>query len=124
MNDLFLLSLAKLLVEKVHSNSLQWLNVKLISPSISTPVLVSWHNPSSRSLKLNVDSSSLGNSDSASGRGLVCTSIGTLVAGFACSFGDKTNMEAEALALICGLQLHLNNGWMDVLTLIQSFFFI
>ncbi|KAL3509757.1 hypothetical protein ACH5RR_029158 [Cinchona calisaya] len=63
--------------------------------------------------KLNIDGSSLGNLGAGEG-GIIRTAHGIPVVVFSLSFSYKTNMEAEMLALLTGIQLCIDKGLLNV----------
>ncbi|KAL3535217.1 hypothetical protein ACH5RR_003678 [Cinchona calisaya] len=77
------------------------------SPKPLTPILVSWTAPPFGSCKLNVDGSFISSSGLTGGRGLLRNSEGSLLDGFALSFGY--------LALIHSIQLGIECGYMDIM---------
>ena len=54
-----------------------------------------------------MDESSLGNPGYSGGGGVVQDSFGNVLVGFPLAFGIRTNMEAEAMALLEGIKLCL-----------------
>ena len=74
------------------------------------PVSILWKWPSPGTVKLNVDGSFLGNPGPSGGGGVVRSPSDDVLFGFAMSFGIKTNMEAEALALLDGIKLCIERG--------------
>ncbi|KAL3533454.1 hypothetical protein ACH5RR_006975 [Cinchona calisaya] len=81
-------------------------------PKALHPKLVCWSCPPYVKIKLNVDGSFISSIGLARGGGLIHSSSGSLLAGFAYSFNHKTILEAELLALIKGLQLCLDNNFL------------
>ena len=87
--------------------------------------IIRWMVPPMGYVKLNVDGSSLGNPGDAGGGGLIRDSEGRLLYGFSTFYGWQTNMSAEAMALLEGLQLCKSHGFphveieIDSLTLLK-----
>lgn len=81
-------------------------------PSISRTIQVIWKFPS-RALKLNTNGSSRGNPGPSSGGGVLRNESGLVLFAFSEFFGLKTNLQAEAQALLLGLcichQLDISN---------------
>ncbi|KAL3522908.1 hypothetical protein ACH5RR_015742 [Cinchona calisaya] len=73
----------------------------------TVPQTVLWEPSPSEYLKLNVDTSSLGNLGAASGGGIVQIASGLSLAGFSTAFGVRSNMEAEILTLEAGFSFVL-----------------
>ena len=64
-----------------------------------------WSTPSYLFMKLNVDSSSLGNLGYSGDRSIIRDHNGQIKRAFSSFYGFYTNMESEAMALLEGLQL-------------------
>lgn len=75
------------------------------------PQLVSWIAPGEDSVKLNVDGSSFGNPGRSGFGGLIRNDRGEWLAGFC---GISTNLHAELLAIVFGLNLAWNSGYRKV----------
>ena len=83
----------------------------LATTSHHTHRLVGWNPPLFGSIKVNVDSSSLGNLSSAGCGGLARDSSGAWLRGFYCSIGVASNLYAELLAILHGLKLARRLGY-------------
>ncbi|KAL3502772.1 hypothetical protein ACH5RR_037221 [Cinchona calisaya] len=82
---------------------------------ILTPIPVCWSFPPFGRFKINVDCSLITSSDLAGGSGLLMDSTGHVVVGFASYIGHKSIMVAEILALIQGVKLCIDQGYLDAL---------
>ena len=71
---------------------------------LAQPRWIAWAKPSIGYVKLNIDDSSLGNPGHDGAGGVFRDSDGNILAGFSLFLGSRTNMEAEAMALLEGLQ--------------------
>nr|XP_027068031.1 uncharacterized protein LOC113693644 [Coffea arabica] len=89
-----------------------------VSPRRGIPCAVAWEKPPLGLLKLNSDASV--NCGRASGGGLLCDSQGKLIFAFYKEFGDQAVLEAESMALLCGLQLCLQRGLCPSLVEVDS----
>ena len=69
------------------------------------PRWITWAMPPSGNVKLNIDGSSLGNPGPSGARGVLRDSDGNVLSSFSLFLGSRTNMEAEALALLDGMQI-------------------
>ena len=69
------------------------------------PRWVAWTKPPIGCVKLNIYGSSLGNPGHAGAGGVLHDSDGNILVGFSLFLGSRTNMEAEAMVLLEGLQL-------------------
>lgn len=87
--------------ELVHSG----LFLRLTSLKRMAPRWVLWESPPEGFVKLNVDGSSLGNPGPSGAGGVFRDSGGNVLRGFSYFLGSRTNMEAEASALLEGMLL-------------------
>nr|XP_027060692.1 uncharacterized protein LOC113687227 [Coffea arabica] len=87
--------------ELVHSG----LFLRLTSLKRVAPRWILWESPPEGFVKLNVDGSSLGNPGSSGAGGVFRDSGGNVLRGFSYFLGLRTNMEAEASALLEGMLL-------------------
>lgn len=114
MNDLLIIIKSSFEHFDVRARSWHELTLVLegLPNSICKPIKISWIFPAD-GLKLNTDGSSRGNPGPASGGGILRDSSGSVIFAFSEYFDIKTNLQAEALALLLGLsichQLNLNN---------------
>ena len=69
------------------------------------PRWVAWSRPPIGYVKLNIDGSSLGNPGHSGVGAVFRDSSGNILCGFSWFLGSRTNMEAEAMALLEGLLL-------------------
>ncbi|XP_071906092.1 uncharacterized protein [Coffea arabica] len=91
-------------------STLSWLHFYLEISSWNRAVshmLVKWVRPSHGALKLNTDGCSKGNPGVSGGGGVLREASGRLVMAFSCNFGIASSMQAEACALLFGVQLCL-----------------
>ncbi|XP_027150495.1 uncharacterized protein LOC113750754 [Coffea eugenioides] len=72
------------------------------------PRWVAWSRPSAGYVKLNIDGSSLENPGHSGAGRVFRDSSGNILCGFSLFLGSRTNMEAEAMALLEGLLLSEN----------------
>nr|XP_027093693.1 uncharacterized protein LOC113714094 [Coffea arabica] len=89
-----------------------------VSPRRRIPCAVAWEKPPLGLLKLNSDASV--NCGRASGGGLLRDSQGKLIFAFYKEFGDQAVLEAESMALLCGLQLCHQRGLCPSLVEVDS----
>nr|XP_027122189.1 uncharacterized protein LOC113739144 [Coffea arabica] len=89
-----------------------------VSPRRGIPCAVAWEKPPLGLLKLNSDASV--NCGRASGGGLLRDSHGKLIFAFYKEFGDQAVLEAESMALLCGLQLCHQRGLCPSLVEVDS----
>ncbi|CDP11300.1 unnamed protein product [Coffea canephora] len=96
--------------ELVHSDLL----LRLTPRERMLPRLVVWEKPPDGCVKLNVDGSSLGNPGSSGAGEVLRDSGGSVLRGFSSFLGSRTNMEAEALALLEGMLLSTDFPFLQV----------
>ena len=77
----------------------------LSKPNPKVPISILWRYSATDYVKLNVNGLFLGNLDYLDGGGVVWDFFGNVLFGFTIFFGIRSNMEAESLALLEGVQL-------------------
>ena len=71
---------------------------------------LAWAPPPASYVKLNIDGSSSGNPGNSSGEGIIRDQHGHVLSAFSSFYGFRTNMQAEAMALLEGLHLCISLG--------------